>query len=103
MAVNINSKKVVQLPLKEYDAVARGTLYTLPNNLKLNTGDQIIIKEHTGRLYTGREIIGQVTESSAKEFRFRKYVVLSDEGAGAQNKRDGQKKHIKRNKFNAYI
>lgn len=76
MAVKINSRKIIRLLADEYEAVATGKLYTLPNNLKLNTNDQIIIKEHDGNLYTGREIIGEVTESNEQEFRVRKYAII---------------------------
>lgn len=57
MTIKINSRKVVALTTKEYRAAARGIIQTLPNNLNLNTGDQIIIKEHDGKVYTGNEII----------------------------------------------
>lgn len=76
MVVRINSRKIIKLLADEYEAVATGKLYALPNNQKLNTGDQIIIKEHDGSLYTGREIIGEVTESNEQEFRFRKYAII---------------------------
>lgn len=103
MAIKINSKKIVKLPPDKYEAVAQGQLYTLANNLKLTVGDQILIKERNGKLYTGREIIGHVTESSTQEFRFRKYAVISNSAASSQNKRDGQRGNVKGNKFNAYI
>lgn len=103
MSIAINSRKVVQLPPDEYAAVAQGILYALPNDLKLNANDDILIKEHDGKHYTGNEIIGRVTESSTQEFRFKKYAVVSNGAEGSQNKRDSRRGNVKSNKFNAYI
>ena len=103
MAVKINSKKIIKLEPNEYEAVARGQLYTLPNNLKLSVGDQILIKEHDGKLYTAREIIGQVTESNPGEFKFRKYAVTTSGSEHSQNKRDSRRVHKDGNNYNTYI
>lgn len=96
--VQVNAPKNIQLAPEEYQSASRGGMLTLPNKQNLKTGERIYLKEHTGTMYTGREIVAEVTESSTKEFRFKKTAVLDDEQLRASNKRDEQRHPVKKNK-----
>lgn len=102
MKILINAPKVIQLPPSEFKRCARGLVNTVSNKT-LKTGDRLIIKEHTGKRYTGGEITAEVTKSANGEVTIRKNSITYDETLKKQNKRDVGRKTNKKNKFNAYI
>ena len=93
---------MIQLSIEEYETTARGGKFTLPNKCGVSVGDKVYLKEHHDDVYTGREIVAQVTESSLKEFRFSALAVLDDEAKGKQNKRDKLRRH-KKNSYNTIL
>ena len=102
-SIKIDAPRVIHLSVEEYEVVARGGKFTLPNKCGVSVGDKVYLKEKEhDDVYTGREIVAQVTESSLKEFRFSSLAVLDDKAKGKQNKRDKLRRH-KKNSYNTVL
>lgn len=100
-SIKIDGPRVIQLSIEEFETIARGGKLTLPNKCGVSVDDKVYLKEHD-EVYTGREIVAQVTESSLKEFRFSALSILDDKAKGKQNKRDKLRKH-KKNSYNTIL
>ena len=100
-SIKIDAPRVIHLSIGEYEVIARGGKFTLPNKWGVSVGDKVYLKEHD-EVYTGREIVAQVTESSLKDFRFSALSILDDKEKGKQNKRDKLRRH-KKNSYNTTL
>lgn len=100
MRVEINSRKVIQLSPEQFRLIARGHINRI-EGIELDENTQIIIKEHTGTQYTGREIIGEVVGENT----IRKFTVVNDKDKKRKNERDSKRDKIKsrEKRFNSYI
>lgn len=75
MKIKINSSKVIRSLPKEFNAIAKGNINHLPHsNCQVN--DRLIIKEHTGTKFTGKEILASVKEVSATGILFIKQAII---------------------------
>lgn len=86
--VAISSPKVVKVTPDIFKKIARGRIADLPSDLDLLAGTKIYIKEHDGYIFTGREIVVEITKVSKAGSQFKKYSVIYDEDLGNKSKRN---------------
>lgn len=86
--VVISSPKVIKVTPDIFKGIARGRITEVPTDLDLLAGAKIYIKEHDGYIYTGREIVAEVTGASDAGIQFKKYSVIYDEDLGNKSRRN---------------
>lgn len=86
--VEIPRSHNIKVNKQEFEEIAKGhkSFIVTENNRGYKVGDNILIKEYSGKRYTGRDITGQIrniSDSMQKEgnivFSFRKWSVNSTE------------------------
>ena len=96
MRVKINAPKIIQVKPSMFDEIAKGNRNRIKNHLKVKANDRIRIREHTGKYYTGKEILATVSKVMPKSITFKKICIIDQEEEGKQNKVGARQYDFKR-------
>lgn len=96
MRIAINTPKILKVKPNMFDEIAKGKRNRLKNHLKVKTNEQIRIREHTGKYYTGKEILATVSKVMPKSINFKKLCIIDETDEGKQNKAGARQYDFKR-------
>lgn len=96
MRVKINAPKIIQVKPSMFDEIAKGNRNRIKNHLKVKISDRIRIREHTGKYYTGKEVLATVSKVTPKSITFKKICIIDQEEEGKQNQAGARKYNFER-------
>ena len=96
MRVKINTPKIIQVKPSMFDEIAKGNRNRIKNHLKVKANDRIRIREHTGKYYTGKEILATVSKVMPKSITFKKICIIDQADEGKENQAGARKYNFER-------